>query len=824
MWIGTDNGLNRFHRSSQTFKRIYNRQPGGSDFIISLTGDAGNNLWIQNQKGISKFDTHHEIFINYAGSRGLPSDMSNTNGYHQNRKGEIFFGGMGGMIHFHPDSILSNRHIPSVVLTDFKILNEPAVLDSSITVKKRVDLAHDQNFFSFEFAALDYTDSEKNQYAYKLEGLDENWIDSGNRRFANYTAVRPGSYIFHVKGSNNDGVWNEEGVSLTINIRPPWWQSGWAYGSYLLLFVATLYAWRRFELRRIQLRNELKSKKIEAEKLKEVVHLKSRFFASISHEFRTPLTLILGPVEKWLSRIQQAEMKTDFHIVQRNARRLEQLINQLLDLSKLEAGRMRLQARPENIVALLRMITMTFESLAKQKGIDLQFHAPEEEIIAYVEREKLETMVTNLLSNAFKFTANRGKVAVAAAVEKTKLPTTSATDFVEIRVSDTGIGVPEDQLDKVFDRFYRVDNGAAHSGTGIGLALTKELVELHHGGITVESKVGKGTTFIVRLPLGKAHLKPEQIGETVSSEQYPVVSRSETEIPTFRDEQSPEPSIQHLPANDKSVRSEDPDYSGQPATSNQQPALLIVEDNADMRAYMRGYLEENYRIIEAEDGARGMKQAHKHAPDLIISDVMMPEMDGFELCEKLKTDERTSHIPVILLTARASGESKVEGLETGADDYLTKPFDAKELQVRVKNLIEQRRRLRERFRRELVIQPSEVTVTSMDEAFLKKVMAAVEAHIDDPSFETNDLAREAAIGRRQLNRKLCALTGQSVREFIRTIRLKRAAQLLQQQAGTVTEISYQVGFNSIAHFAKIFREQFGVAPSEFSGSSTSSGS
>ncbi|MCI0692226.1 ATP-binding protein, partial [candidate division KSB1 bacterium] len=521
LWVGTGNGLNRLDRRSQTFKRIYNKQPGGSDFIISLTGDAGNNLWMQNQKGISKFDTHHEIFINYAGSRGLPSDMPNTNGYHKNRKGEIFFGGMGGMIHFHPDSILSNPHVPPVVLTDFKILNEPAVLDSSITVKKLIDLAHDQNFFSFEFAALDYTDSKKNQYAYKLEGLDENWIDSGNRRFANYTAVPPGNYIFRVKGSNNDGIWNEDGVSLTINIRPPWWQSGWAYGSYLLLFVAALYAWRRFELRRIQLRNELKSKKFEAEKLKEVDHLKSRFFASISHEFRTPLTLILGPVEKWLSRIQQAEMKTDFHIVQRNARRLEQLINQLLDLSKLEAGKMRLQARPENMVALLHMITMTFESLAKQKKIDLQFRATEEEIIAYVEREKLETIVTNLLANAFKFTGEKGKVAVAvaAAVERKKLPTATASatapGFVEIRVSDTGVGIPADQLDKVFDRFHQVDNSASLGGTGIWLALTKELVELHHGEIAVESEVGKGTTFTVRFKLGNAHLKPEQIVETV---------------------------------------------------------------------------------------------------------------------------------------------------------------------------------------------------------------------------------------------------------------------------------------------------------------------
>ena len=792
-WYG---GLNKLDHDTKLFTLYTEKNGLPTNHICNIEEDEHSRLWLGTLNGLSRFDPQSETFRNFDVDDGLKNNLFNWNACIKSRSGELFFGGDNGIDYFHPDSVRDNPHIPPVVITRFTRYNSGdaegnPIIEKGISERQYLDLSYDDRILTFEFAALNFRNPLKNQYAYKLEGFNEDWIQLGTKHDVTFTNLDPGEYTLRVKGSNNDGIWNEEGTSLRITVIPPWWRTRWAYGLYVLLFMTALYGIRDYELRRLQLRNALKIKNVEAEKLQELDRLKSRFFASISHEFRTPLTLILGPVEKWLNGMRQKEMQADFHIVQRNARRLQQLINQLLDLSKLEAGKMRLHAAPGNIVELMRMIVMTFESLAKQKGIDLQFRAEEEEIRAYVDRDKLEKILTNLLSNAFKFTENQGEVAVAAAVGKNELPT--AAGFVEIRVSDTGVGIPEDQIDKVFDRFHQVEKRPNHSGTGIGLALTKELVELHHGHIAVDSAVGKGTTFIVKLPLGNEHLTAEEIVETVASDQLLVIS-----------EQSTEPGIQRPPSGDQ-----------QPTTNNGLPVLLIVDDNADMRAYMRGYLEEYYRIVEAEDGAQGINQTHKHIPDLIISDVMMPEMDGFELCGKLKSDARTSHVPVILLTARASGESKVEGLETGADDYLTKPFDVKELQARVRNLIEQRHRLQERFRRELQIQPSEVTVTSMDEAFLTKVMAAVEAHIDDPAFETDDLAHEAAISRRQLNRKLRALTGQSVREFMRTIRLKRAAQLLQEQSGTVTEIAYEVGFNSIGHFAKIFRQEFGVAPSEF---------
>jgi DNA-binding response OmpR family regulator/nitrogen-specific signal transduction histidine kinase len=543
---------------------------------------------------------------------------------------------------------------------------------------------------------------------------------------------------------------------------------------------------------------------LQAEKLQEIDRVKSRFFANISHEFRTPLTLILGPLEKLLAENVQEPVKKQYRLMLRNGRRLLRLINQLLDLARLEAGSMSLKARQENIVQLLKGIVLSFSSLAERKQITLKFHASEESIIVYVDRDKLEKIVSNLLSNAFKFTPEGGKISVQLTVNSDQLTANQLyTDHcLLITVEDTGIGIHPDKLEKIFDRFYQADDSYTREqeGSGIGLALTKELVELHHGEIYVISEIGKGSTFIVRLPLGKEHLKQEEVVEEVFSDQFSVISEQGVDSPSIQ------PSI-------------DPSIQAQ-ATSDQQPVLLIVEDNADVRAYIRDYLDEDYQIIEAVDGNEGFEEAVRVVPDLIISDVMMPKIDGYELCRKLKTDERTSHIPVILLTARAGGESKVEGLETGADDYIIKPFDARELQVRVKNLIEQRRKLRECFRKEITLQPKAIAITSMDEQFLQKAMAAVEQNLSDAEFSTDEFARQVAMSRSQLHRKLYALTGQSTHEFIRAYRLHRAAQLLQHRAGTVSEICYDVGYNSLSHFAKAFREQFGQSPSEFAASHT----
>ena len=467
---------------------------------------------------------------------------------------------------------------------------------------------------------------------------------------------------------------------------------------------------------------------------------------------------------------------------------------------------MALKARSEDVILPLRGVVNSFLSLAERKKITLEFNVPEELVMVYIDHDKFEKIVTNLLSNAFKFTPEGGTVSVSLSISK-DFDESGAESMqsgdVLIEVKDSGVGIAPDQLDKVFDRFYQVDDSHTREqeGTGIGLALTKDLVELHGGEISVSSEEGKGTVFIARLPLGREHLQESQIVEEpfeeVSEEGAPETVYTEAEIE--------ESLIEEIVESEKK----------ETKRTKSKPILLIVEDNRDVRRYMRGYLDNTYRVMEAKDGVEGFRISTDKIPDLIISDVMMPKMDGIEMCEKIKTDERTSHIPVILLTAKADSESKLEGLETGADDYLTKPFDAKELLVRAKNLIEQRRKLRDRFMREAQFKPKDIAVTSTDENFLHRAIDIIENHMSDEKFGVDEFSREVAMSRMQLHRKLRALTGNTATGFIRTLRLKRAASLIDQGFGNVTEVAYEVGFNSLSYFSKSFKKQFGISPAQY---------
>jgi len=474
------------------------------------------------------------------------------------------------------------------------------------------------------------------------------------------------------------------------------------------------------------------------------------------------------------------------------------LVNQLLDLSKLEAGKMMLEASEQNIMPLLKGYVLSFSSLAERKIITLSFNTIEENLNLYFDKDKLEKIINNLLSNAFKFTPEGGKIDFT--VEK-------MINEVEIRIADNGIGIAKERIDKIFNRFYQVDGSHTREseGTGIGLAVTKELVELHKGKIEVESEYGKGTTFKVFLPLGKDHLKPGEIIEKEIKEDV-VATIEKTDI-VLEDENRKE-------RTDIDVLLET-DLSADKAGKASNPLLLIVEDNSDVRKYIISHLEDEYRIQDAVDGEDGLQEALKHIPDLIISDIMMPKMDGFKLCEKLKTDERTSHIPVILLTAKATNQDKIEGLETGADDYIMKPFDAEVLKVRIKNLIEQRRKLREHFKKEGLIELEDKEITSIDKKFLQKVVEIINAHISDASFNLELFAQEVAISKSQLNRKLDSLVGETPIDLIKRVRLNRAAKLITQNFGNISEIALEVGFSNPAYFAQCFREQYGITPSEY---------
>ncbi len=569
------------------------------------------------------------------------------------------------------------------------------------------------------------------------------------------------------------------------------------------LVLASLRAYdsvTELERMRLGLEDKVRERTAELEQrnlqIMEMDQMKTRFFSNVSHEFRTPLTLIIGPLEDILSKEDLTEKnRVSMERMHRNAVRLLGLINQLLDLSKLDAGSMKLEMSESDIMRFSRLIVSSFQPLADRKNIYYEVDIPKKDYITYFDSDKLEKILTNLLSNAFKYTPDDGKVNCLIKIESRGMK--KDQDFLNIRISDSGPGIPAELIDKIFDRFYQVEGSWQHSsgGTGIGLSLTRELVGLQHGQIKVESAEGEGSSFTIVIPLGKEHLdKHEFLIGTGENLEDTGVANAVLVSGGFENRQTEEDGIEEIDGKAK---------------------ILVVEDSEDVRAHLLDNLEDQFSMQEAVDGEEGLSMAIDTIPDLIITDLMMPRMDGVELCKRLKTDERTSHIPVIMLTARATVESRIEGLETGADAYMTKPFNMQELQTRLKSLIEQRRLLRERFSKETDLSPSDITVTSVDEKFLNKAIQIIEENLGDCDFDVTAMTGKIGMSRMQLFRKLKALTNQTPSEFIRTIRLKRAAQLLRKKFGNVAEITYEVGFNNLSYFAKCFRELYGVAPSEY---------
>lgn len=555
----------------------------------------------------------------------------------------------------------------------------------------------------------------------------------------------------------------------------------------LILIALAIALYQFFSYRSRKKQELLETQQAMAQQLQEIDQMKSRFFANISHEFRTPLTLILEPLDDLVEQTRDPQAQGRLRMVQRNAHRLLQLINQLLELSKIEAGKLELRAAPANIVPYLRGIVMAFHSLAERRGIELSFSAPSDDLLLFFDRDKVEHVFNNLISNALKFTSKGGFVKVT--LEQTIF---QDKPYLQVDVQDTGVGIDASYLPYVFDRFYQVDHSdtKAFEGTGIGLALAKELVELHHGKILVQSEKGRGTTFSVLLPMGKAHLREEQILRISSTMAAPKMSMN----PEIMDAAAPV-----MEANEAA----------------DQATILIVEDNADLQLFISQTLSGTYKVETANDGQLGLERALELVPDLIISDVMMPRMDGLTLCKHLKADERTSHIPVILLTAKNDAADKLQGLESLADDYLVKPFNTRELLARIKNLILSRKNLQEKFTGNIILKPKEVEVPSVEKVFFEKLMQIIEENIDNEHFSIEELSQEMAMSRSQLHRKLVALTNQTPSQFVRSYRLQRALQLLQQNAGTIADIAFQVGFSNPAYFTKVFSEEFGYAPRDW---------
>ena len=826
IWLGSNvSGLIKMnlHNGTPSFLK-YDKTKGAPDnSIFGIADDKSGNIWVSTNRGIGKFDPKTEKFKNYHESDGLQSNSFIWDASFQSKDGEIFFGGSMGLNSFYPESIIDNSKLPVVYISKLIVNNKVVnvrdkfdnriILEENIRYTSEITLTSNESVFSLEFIAMDYISQDEVLYAYQLEGFDKDWVYvNADKRTVNYTNLDDGTYFFKVKASNSDRVWNEKPVILKITILPPWWKTIWAYLLYLLIFAFLLFFFRRLALIRAKLKNELVIEHINRVKDEELHQSKLKFFTNISHEFRTPLTLILGPLERIMATGQGDNlMKRQFLMIKRNADRLNLLIDQLMDFRKIDNGLMTLDAVEGDICKFICDISLLFEGSAIEKNISLSIKCSGNNFNVWFDRDKMEKIIYNLLSNAFKFTPDNGSIVINvsfisvdqvsrnSAINPNKSVEGIIIQYVEISVEDSGIGIPASNIEHVFERFYKGGNSEiiAQKGTGIGLALTKDFVELHGGEIFVKSDEGKGSCFTFWLPKG------DSINRKI---QYTIPDSLQLNTETIIWD-----GLNTLKHNDFETGSE----SAPSQIKGKAPLILVVDDDSEIVKFIGESLNTKYKIIDAENGLLGLQSAVDNNPDLIISDVMMPEMDGIELCQKLKTNLKVSHIPVILLTAKTALESRIEGIETGADAYLSKPFSIKLLEAQITNLLASRKKLREDFGKKITVEPSEITITSTDEKFIKKAIMLVEEHIDDPEFSVEQLGRELGLSRSHLHRKLIAITSQPATEFIRTIRLKRSAQLLVKSKLTVEEITYKVGFNSPSYFTKCFRLHFGMTPSEY---------
>lgn len=788
LWIATNGGgLSRLDKTSSAMRNFTDKQGLLSNNVVGILADSMKNIWISTYRGLTQINTASLVFSHYSEQDGLQSDEFNTGVFFKNRKGGLLFGGINGLNIFTPTPGWEKKAPAMVRIASFKINNgliQPGdslgILKEAIEYLPALSLAHYQNQLSFEFTTLDLQNGRKSLYRYKMVGIDNNWVEGGNNRFANYAQLPPGHYTLQVIASLDGAMWTPQPTELQITIRPPWYQSCWAYLVYMLLLGSLAWWTYGVRVRRARLQAELALGQREAGRLAELDQLKTRFFTNISHEFRTPLTLLIGPVEDLKRQFPNMPV---LGMMERNAQRLLALINQLLDLGKLDAGEMKVNLRQGDAAKFIHVLASTFAPLAESRQIIFETSISHPGVIAWFDADKLEKIVTNLLSNAFKFTPAGKKVQLAVIFDE-------PPSHIRVLLKDEGSGMSAPELAKIFDRFYQTDTSLkrAHEGTGIGLSLVKEMVTLLDGQIMVESELGQGTCFTITLPLARQH--SHKAPGDMEDGQAAALAYAE--------------GVGLLP---------------RPSESNSDSAdniLLIVEDNHDLRAYIRSVFESDYQVLEANDGKEGYEKATQSIPDIIISDVMMPHMDGFEFCQLIKTTEKTSHIPVVMLTAKAGMDSRIGGLELGADDYLTKPFNATEIRARVKNLISMRQKLRERYGQKVAdLKPGKVQVTSMDRLFIDKVKAIVEAHLAERDFGVEAFAAEMNLSPVQLRRKLKATTNLTTNEFVRHYRLQRAAQLLAAKAAPVSDIAYQVGFDNPSYFAKAFQDEFGTAPSEW---------
>lgn len=798
IWVGTPNGLNKLSEDgSSEFKLDFFTEKDGlaSNFVKGISHDSKGNIWLSTSNGISRFEIMEEEFSfqNYNEMDGVGGKNFTEAAVFRNREGEIFFGGTYGLTYFDPNNIeaLPVAHKP--IFTELNILygkvsinqkfGSQVVLDKSIVQDDKIVIPYRYNNFELLFSALDYRAMGRNQYKYKLENYDDDWHYIGSRRSVNFNNLRPGEYRLLVMSANSHNIWNEEPTTLLIKILPPFWQTWYALLIYIVLVVGIVTIIRWNAVKQVRLAHGLEVEKLKHRQDQTINEMKLRFFTNISHELRTPLTLILAPLRELLGKKESYQLSKEaeqkVRIINDNSLRLMKLINQLLDFRKIETGNMKLNASKTNLIDFVTNVCNPFHELAEINNIDFKtsFSIHTQEL--WIDREKLEVIINNLLSNAFKHIEESGRIEAGLYEEE---------DEILLTVSDNGPGIAKTDIDFVFDRFYRGENSVMQGSSGIGLALVKQFAELHKGSVSVVSEPYQNTQFTITLPKGSAHLSADEIVETQKEDKKS--NYADTFIKTiFSGTQNP------------SVASAE--------------RILVVEDNTELNSYLVNLLSSAYRVESARDGEEGFEKALKLIPDLIISDVMMPRIDGFEFCKKIRAEKATATIPFIFLTAKEDEQFKLLGTQLGADDYISKPFDPMLLSEKVRNILARQRKLQKQFSKSVRLEPSDIEITSSDDVFLEKAIAVIEANMQNEKFNSDILASAMNTSSSSLYRRLKSLTGYSSAEFVRSIRIKRAAQLLADKDRTVTEVAYDVGFSDVKHFRTVFQKQFNCTPSEY---------
>lgn len=781
-WVATNGGgIHKFNARSARFEPYQEKEGLINDIVYKILQDKSGSFWLSTSRGIMSIDMRTSKTGGYGKQNGVQDSPFIRDAGVETSDGMIFFGGQDGFNYFDPQKLPENNEVPKVVLTGLKVDNntvspgENSPIQQQISIAKEIRLAYRQNF-SISYTALNYTDPRQYQYSYMLKGFDKNWNYVGRTPTAYFTNLDPGTYTFLVRASNGKGVWSAQPASVLVVVSPPWWRTIYAYIIYVLSAAGLLFYLRYRGINKIKRKLAIEEEKREARRMHDLDTMKINFLTNLSHEFRTPISLIMAPVEKLMSIPTEENISREVSVIKRNARRLLNLVNQLLDFRKLQEQELRLNLSNGDLVDFIRDAANSFQDISERKKIKFEFQTEIESLPARFDSDKVERIVFNLLSNAFKFTATGGLITV-----NLSLIHYSEVNSLQIVISDSGIGIPKRDLPRIFEKFFQHDTPDVilNQGSGIGLSIVKEFTELHGGDVTVMSETGVGTSFTVVLPVIEA------------SDHIAI--------------------LKPAPHHDKNGKASEIVK----VSDSEKYSILLVEDNDDFRSYLKENLEASYKVVEAANGKDGWQKVLSGHPDLVVSDVSMPVMDGIELCRKIKTDKRTSFIPVILLTALGREEDQIKGLQTEANDYLTKPFSFEILNTRIRNLINLNQRLKVTFSKQIQMIVPEMEVRSADEQLLSDISLFIEERLNDSQFSVEALSKHLHMSRTSLYHKIFELTGQPPIDYVRAIKLQKAASLLECSNYTIREIAFMTGFATPGYFSKLFKERYDLSPSEF---------